>query len=157
MKISGHHFLPIPQESAYALLQDPAVLAKCMPGCEGLDRTGPDEYAMRMKMVLASISGQFQGQVKISESNPPQSFRLLVEGTGKIGFMKGDGLLTLGPAEGGTNVQFDGDVQVGGTMAAVGQRLMQTTASMIIKRFFDKLSAEAIAVQTAADQTRAVP
>ena len=104
MKISGSHFLPIPPERAYALLQDPEILAKCMPGCEGLDRIGPDEYAMRMKMVLASISGQFQGKVKISEPNPPQSFRLLVEGTGKIGFMKGDGLLTLSAAEGGTKM-----------------------------------------------------
>lgn len=151
MKISGLHQLPIPQERAYALLQDPAVLAKCMPGCEGLDRTGPDEYAMRMKMVLASISGQFNGRVKISEPNPPQSFRLLVEGSGKIGFMKGDGLLNLSPAAAGTSVQFDGDVQVGGTMAAVGQRLIQTTANMMIKRFFDKLSTEATAIQSAAD------
>jgi carbon monoxide dehydrogenase subunit G len=151
VKISGLHQLPIPQERAYALLQDPAVLAKCMPGCEGLDRTGPDEYAMRMKMVLASISGQFNGRVKISEPNPPQSFRLLVEGSGKIGFMKGDGLLNLSPAAAGTSVQFDGDVQVGGTMAAVGQRLIQTTANMMIKRFFDKLSTEATAMQSAAD------
>jgi carbon monoxide dehydrogenase subunit G len=151
VKISGLHQLPIPQERAYALLQDPAVLAKCMPGCEGLDRTGPDEYAMRMKMVLASISGQFKGRVKISEPNPPQSFRLLVEGSGKIGFMKGDGLLNLSPAAAGTSVQFDGDVQVGGTMAAVGQRLIQTTANMMIKRFFDKLSTEATAIQSAAD------
>jgi carbon monoxide dehydrogenase subunit G len=151
VKISGSYFVPLGQEGAYALLQDPAILAKCMPGCEGLDRTGPDEYAMRMKMVLASISGQFQGKVKISDQNPPNTFRLLVEGSGKIGFMKGEGLLTLSPAEGGTTVQFDGDVQVGGTIAAVGQRLMQTTANMMIKRFFDKLSAEAGALQSAAD------
>jgi carbon monoxide dehydrogenase subunit G len=145
VKIAGAHTLPVPQERAYALLQDPAVLAKCMPGCESLDKIGEDEYAMRMKMVLASISGQFQGRVKISDPNPPVSYKLLVEGSGKIGFMKGEGLLTLAPAEAGTSVQFEGDVQVGGTIAAVGQRLIQTTANMMIKRFFDKVAAEAAA------------
>jgi carbon monoxide dehydrogenase subunit G len=114
-----------------------------MPGCDGLNRVAENEYAMRMKMVLASISGQFTGKVKITEANPPTSFRLLVEGSGKIGFMKGEGLLTLSPSGAGTSVHFDGDVQVGGTMAAVGQRMMDTTARMLIKRFFDKLAIEA--------------
>jgi carbon monoxide dehydrogenase subunit G len=66
----------------------------------------------------------------------------VVEGSGKIGFMKGDGVLTLAPKDGGTEVTYDGEAQVGGTMAAVGQRLIDTTARMLIKRFFDKLSAE---------------
>jgi carbon monoxide dehydrogenase subunit G len=142
MKITGVHTLPVPQERAYSLLQDPGVLARCMPGCEGLDRIAENEYAMRMKMALASISGQFNGKVTISEPNPPNSFRLLVEGAGKIGFMKGDGLLTLSPDGAGTKVQFDGDVQVGGTIASVGQRLIDTTARMLIKRFFTKLAGE---------------
>ena len=73
----------------------------------------------------------------------------MVEGTGKIGFMKGDGLLTLSPAGDGTNVQYDGDVQVGGTIAAVGQRLLDTTARMLIKRFFEKLATEAEAASAA--------
>ena len=66
-----------------------------MPGCEALDRIAENEYAMRMKMVLASISGLFAGKVKISDPNPPASYRLMVEGSGKIGFMKGEGVLTL--------------------------------------------------------------
>jgi carbon monoxide dehydrogenase subunit G len=143
MKVAGAYPVPAPQERAYALLQDPAILTRCMPGCEGLDRVAENEYAMRMKMVLASISGQFTGKVKITEPNPPTSFRLLVEGTGKIGFMKGEGLLKLSTVGEGTSVQFDGDVQVGGTIAAVGQRLLDTTARMLIKRFFDKLAVEA--------------
>ena len=143
MKVSGAYPVAASQERAYALLQDPAILTRCMPGCEGLDRVAENEYAMRMKMVLASISGQFAGKVKITEANPPTSFRLLVEGSGKIGFMKGEGLLTLSPAGAGTSVHFDGDVQVGGTIAAVGQRLLDTTARMLIKRFFDKLAVEA--------------
>lgn len=143
MKISGTSIVPVPQERAYTLLQDPAILARCMPGCEGLDEIGPGEYAMRMKMSLASMSGLFQGKVRVMEQNPPSSFRLIVEGTGKIGFMKGDGVLHLAANSPETTVNFEGDVQVGGTMAAVGQRLIETTAKMLIKKFFDRLSAEA--------------
>ena len=145
MKISGAHVVPVPQERAYALLQDPVVLGRCMPGCDALEKIGESEYRMKMKMVLASISGHFDGKVRITEPNPFTSFRLLVDGAGKIGFMKGDGLLTLAPVEGGTSVQYEGTVEVGGTIAAVGQRLLDTTAKLIIKRFFDKLSAEAAA------------
>jgi carbon monoxide dehydrogenase subunit G len=144
VKIAGTCTVPVPQERAYNLLQDPAVLARCMPGCEALDRIGDNEYAMRMKVALASISGKFDGKVRIADTNPPDSFRLIVEGTGKIGFMKGDGLLRLTPGN-GTNVSFEGDVQVGGTIASVGQRLIETTAKMLIKRFFDKLATEATA------------
>lgn len=143
MKVSGAYTLNVPQERAYALMQDPAILAKCMPGCEALDRIAENEYAMRMKMVLASISGLFSGKVKISDPNPPASYRLMVEGSGKIGFMKGEGVLTLSEAVGATSVHFEGEVHVGGTIASVGQRLLDTTSRMLIKRFFDKLAAEA--------------
>ena len=143
MKISGSHILAVPQERAYQVLQDPDVLARCMPGCEALIRTGDDEYQMKMKMALASFSGLFDGSVKIVEPEPPVSFRLIVEGKGKIGFMKGDGKLKLSPEGNGTQVAYEGDVQVGGTLAAVGQRLIDTTARMMINRFFDKLAENA--------------
>ena len=132
----------MPHERAYATMQDPAVLARCMPGCEGLEKIGDNEYAMKMKMVLAAVSGKFDGKVRITDAEPPTKFRLIVEGSGKIGFMKGDGLITLRPAGAATDVFYDGDVQVGGTIAAVGQRLIDTTAKMLIKRFFDKLASE---------------
>ena len=144
MKISGTYTLPLSQERAYQVMQDPEVLARAIPGCENLERVGPDEYRMKMKMALASLSGAFEGKVRITEQTPPNSFRLVVEGTGRIGFVKGDGLLKLTPAEGGgTLVAYDGDAQVGGTIAAVGQRLIDGTAKTMIKKFFDKLAAEA--------------
>ena len=143
MKIAGAYQVPLPQDRAYTLLQDPAILAKCMPGCERLERVAEGEYAMRMKMVLASISGQFEGKVKITDANPPSSFRMLVEGTGRIGFMKGEGLITLAPLPEGTTVSYEGEVQVGGLIANVGQRLIETTAKMMIKRFFDSLVKQA--------------
>lgn len=144
MKISGSHTLAMPQERAYQMMQDPEVLARAMPGCEALEKIGENEYRMKMKMVLAGLSGVFEGKVSIAEQNPPSSFRLIVEGSGRPGFLKGDGLLRLGPgADGGTEVSYDGDVQVGGTIAAVGQRLLDGTAKIVIKKFFDRLAATA--------------
>jgi len=141
MKISGTTTLPVPPERAYQMMQDPEILAKAIPGCESLENIGPDEYRMKMKMALASFSGAFDGKVKITEQSPPTSFRLAVEGSGRIGFMKGDGLLKLTPIESGTEISYEGDVQIGGTIAAVGQRMIDATAKMMIKRFFEKLAA----------------
>lgn len=164
MKISGSYTLPVAPERAYEILQDPAILAQAMPGCESLEEIGPDEYRMKMKVLLAALSGQFEGKVRIADQTPPSRFRLIVEGSGRIGFLKGDGLLRLSPAAPGTIasaamtgtsaapasaaeattaatiVSYEGDAQVGGTMAAVGQRLIDGTAKMMIKRFFDKLA-----------------
>jgi len=141
VKISGSYFLPLPPEQAYQRLQDPEVLAGAMPGCESLEKIGEDEYRMKMKMALASLSGSFDGKVRITEQSPPNSFKLMVEGSGKVGFMKGEGLLKFTPKDAGTEVSYEGDVQVGGTIAAVGQRLIDGTAKMMIKRFFDKVAA----------------
>lgn len=125
-------------------MQDPVILAQCMPGCESLDRIGPDEYAMKMKMALAAISGSFEGKVSITNQNPPTSFKLVVEGKGKIGHMKGEGVIQLKPVtESSTEVVYEGDVNVGGTIAAVGSRLVDTTSKMMIKKFFDKLASVA--------------
>lgn len=156
MKISGSYTLPVAPERAYQVLQDPAILAQAMPGCESLEKIGPDEYRMKMSVILAALSGRFEGKVRIADQAPPASFRLIVEGSGRIGFLKGDGLLKLvarhtdyispkaeariPAAEVTTVVSYEGDAQVGGTMAAVGQRLIDGTAKMMIKKFFDKLA-----------------
>jgi uncharacterized protein len=140
LKISGSSTLALPPEEAYRRLQDPGFLAKAIPGCEGLEKIGEDAYRMKMKLAMASLSGAFEGTVKIADQTPPSSFRLIVEGSGKIGFMKGDGLLKLSAKDAATEVAYEGDVQVGGTMAAVGQRLIDGAAKMMIKRFFEKLA-----------------
>jgi carbon monoxide dehydrogenase subunit G len=141
VKIAGTNTLALPPEEAYRRMQDPEVLAACMPGCESLEKIGEDEYKMKMKMALASLSGAFDGKVKIADRNPPDGFKLIVEGSGKLGFMKGEGALKFTPVDAGTEVSYEGDVQVGGTMAAVGQRLIDATSKMMIKKFFDKLAA----------------
>lgn len=157
MKISGSYPLPVAPERAYRILQDPAILAEALPGCESLERIGPDEYRIKMKVLLAAISGQFEGKVRIADQAPPTSFRLLIEGSGRIGFLKGDGLLKLSPEANfrspseapreprSTLVSYEGEAQVGGTMAAVGQRLIDGTAKMMIKKFFESLASRATA------------
>lgn len=144
MKISGAYTIPAARERAYQLLQDPVVLAKCMPGTDHLDKIADNEYEMKMKMVIASIGGLFSGKVRIADQNQPESFRLIVDGSGKIGFVKGEGLLNLTAQGDSTEVKYDGDVQVGGTIAGVGQRLIDATAKMIIKKFFEKLAETAV-------------
>jgi carbon monoxide dehydrogenase subunit G len=121
------------------LLQDPNVLGKAIPGCESLTRTGDNEYELKLKMLLASLSGDFVGKVTLADHEAPTRFRMIVEGSGKIGFLKGEGVLTLIAISSGTEVAYDGDAQIGGKMASVGQRLIDTTAKLLVKRFFKKL------------------
>ena len=140
MKISGTDRLPFPPEESYAKLQDPELLAQTIPGCESLEKIGEDEYKMKMKMALAAVSGAFEGKIRIADKNPPESFRLIVEGAGKIGFVRGEGLLKFSAAGDATEVTYDGDVQVGGTIAAVGQRLIDATSKTMIRKFFEKIA-----------------
>lgn len=143
MKVGGSYTLPVPLERAYDLLQDPVVLASAMPGCDHLEKIGPDEYAMRMKMVLASFSGLFDSKVRLADLDKPNGYRMIVNGQGKIGFLIGEGRIALSQNGAGTVVTYDGEVQIGGTIAAVGQRLIDTTSKMMIKKFFEKIAAAA--------------
>ena len=140
MKIGGSYTVPIEPQRAYSMLQDPDILARCMPGCDHLARIGDDEYEMKMKMVISSVKGLFGGTVRLTDQSPPDSFRLIVEGSGKVGFMKGEGLLTLALVDAATEVKYEGEVQVGGMIAGVGQRLLDVTAKLVIKKFFEKFT-----------------
>jgi len=127
-------------EEIYALMMDPKVLADCIPGCQELVAEGEGVYAMKMKVALAALSGDFSGRVAIENPLPPEGYSMRVEGKGRLGFMNGVGQLKFSePKAGETQIDFAGDVQIGGTMAAVGQRLIDTTARMMIRRFFDKV------------------
>lgn len=141
MKIGGSYTVPFDPLLAYTKLQDPGILARCMPGCDHLDKIGDDEYEMKMKVVISSVQGLFGGKVRLADQSPPDSFRLVVEGAGKVGFLRGEGVLTLAAVETSTEVKYEGDVQVGGMIAGVGQRLLDVTAKLIIKKFFEKFTA----------------
>ena len=140
MKIQGEQRLTAARQKVWDALLDPEVLAATLPGCEALEPIGPDEYKMKMKLAMASVQGLFDGSVKLTDQKPPESYSLAVKGSGKIGFVNGAGRFDLAEEGEATLVRYSGDVKVGGMIAAVGQRLMDMTAKMMIGRFFASLS-----------------
>lgn len=137
MKLSGSARLTGPRQQVWDLLNDPARLAKCLPGCEKLEPIGPDKYKVAIKFALAAFSGSYGGSVELSEKQPPESMRMRVEGKGTPGFMKGEGRLTLAESAEGTVVSYEGEAQVGGLIAAVGQRMIEAAAKKIVQQFFE--------------------
>ena len=98
---------------------------------------------MNMALAISSLKGLFDGKVRIEDQQPPESYRLSVTGRGKMGFINGGGSFRLIEAgESSTEIEYEGEVKVGGTMASVGQRLMDMTSKMMIKRFFTALEKE---------------
>ena len=143
MKLDGTHQIQAPRERVYQLLTNPEVLKRCIPGCERLEQTAENTYSATMKAGVGSIRGIFNGTVKLQDLRTPEHFRMLVEGKGTPGFLKGTGDLDLEAQQNDTLVHYNGDVQVGGTIASVGQRMIQASAKMMASQFFTALEAEA--------------
>ncbi|MDQ3173974.1 MAG: carbon monoxide dehydrogenase subunit G [Acidobacteriota bacterium] len=143
MKIEGTHQLQAPRERVYECLTDPQVLQRCIPGCERLEKTGENSYSATIRAGVGTIKGIFTGTVKLEDMRPPEHYRIVVEGKGTPGFMKGTGDLDLEAQGETTIIKYTGDLQVGGTIASVGQRMIQGTAKMMASQFFIALEAEA--------------
>ena len=143
MKIEGTHELNASPQRVYETLIDPAVLQRCIPGCERLEKTGENSYSTTLRAGVGSIKGIFTGNIRLEEMQPPQHFRMIVEGKGQPGFLKGAGDLNIEARDGVTAVIYQGDVQVGGTIAGVGQRMIQGAAKMMATQFFTAIEAEA--------------
>jgi carbon monoxide dehydrogenase subunit G len=143
MKIEGIHELHASPERVYETLIDPQVLKRCIPGCESLEKTGDNEYSTTLRAGVGAIKGVFTGKVRLEELQPPTHFRMIVEGKGQPGFLKGSGDLDIKALEGATGVSYQGDVQVGGTIAGVGQRMLQGAVKMMATQFFIAIEAEA--------------
>ncbi len=143
MKIEGTHELQVKRERVFQALIDPEVLRRTIPGCEQLEKIGENSYAATLKAGVGAIKGVFKGSVRLEDVREPEHYRLVVEGKGQPGFLKGTGDLDLEEREGGaTVIKYVGDVQVGGTIASVGQRMIQGAARMMAAQFFAKLEAE---------------
>ena len=142
MKIARSYLLPGTPEQVWELLNDPERLVKCLPGCERLEPDGPDRYKVALRIAVAAISGKYAGWVELSEKNPPKSMRMRLEGKGVPGFMKGEGRLELADKHGQTDVRYTGEAQVGGMIAAVGQRMIEAVARRIIQQFFESVAAQ---------------
>ena len=136
MDISGSYTFSAPPARVWDLLMDPAVIASCIPGCEGLTPEGEDRFRARLTVALAAITGTYDGTVTISDKVSPSSYRLMVEGQGRPGFVKGNAAITLRQDGEGTAVEVKGTVETGGPIARVGQRLISGVAKMMQDRFF---------------------
>ncbi|MDT4968158.1 MAG: uncharacterized protein QOJ64_2895 [Acidobacteriota bacterium] len=144
MKIEGTHELRAKRERVFQVLIDPEVLKRCIPGCERLEKTGENTYAATLRSGVGSIKGVFTGNVRLEDLRPSEHYRIVVDGKGQPGFLKGSGDLDLEEKDGGTLIRYSGDVQVGGTIASVGQRMILGAAKMMASQFFTAIEAEAM-------------
>jgi carbon monoxide dehydrogenase subunit G len=140
MKIEGQSDIAAPRDKVWAAFLDPATLAKALPGCEQLDEIGAGEYKATMKVGVAAIKGTFQGKVRLTDQEPPNRYRMAVEGSGGPGFVRGDAAMELSDIEGGTRVSYSADVQVGGLIASVGQRMLGGVSKMMLDQFFGRMN-----------------
>jgi hypothetical protein len=145
MKIEGTQELRASRERVFQALIDPAVLQRCIPGCERLERTGENSFSTTLKAGVGPIKGIFTGNVRIEDLRVPEHYRIVVDGKGQPGFAKGAGDLDLEERDGVTVVSYKGDLQVGGTIAGVGQRMIEGAARMMAAQFFTAIEAEAMA------------
>jgi uncharacterized protein len=149
MKIDGTHKIDAPREQIFDLLTNPLLLQKCIPGCEKMEKIGDNQYAARLSVGVGPIKGTFNATVTLTELRRPEHYALTMEGKGQPGFVKGSGSLDFAPEDGATTVHFTGDVSVGGLIASVGQRMIQSVGKMMAERFFVALENEAKAQQKA--------
>jgi carbon monoxide dehydrogenase subunit G len=139
MKLVGDYTFEAPRDLVWEALNDPVVLAKIMPGCEKLVQTGENEYEGALKIKVGPVQGTFQGKIKLSDIQAPESYNMQVDGQGAPGFVKGVGSVRLEEQAGKTIMHYDGDAQVGGRIASVGQRLIESSAKSITHQSLEGL------------------
>ncbi len=133
MKLSGTQTINAPRERVWTALNDIEALKTLIPGIESLDEVAPNTYKGVVKIGVAGVKGEYTGTVTLSDIQPPESYRIAGEGKGKPGYVKGTGTIRL--AENGprtTTLFYEGDVQVGGMIAAVGPRLIEGGAKLLV-------------------------
>jgi uncharacterized protein len=145
VQVKGQTQLPAPRSQVWATLMSPDALRQALPGCQKFEAVGPDEWEATMSVGLAAIKGTYSGRVKLSERETEQRYRLSVEGSGGGSRIRGSGVISLADApQGATLVSYEGEAQVMGTLAAVGQRLLQPAAKMMADQFFGRVGAQVV-------------
>ena len=139
MKLEGTYEIPAPRDKVWDAFLDPKLLKQAIPGCEKLEATGPDEYKATMKIGVGGVKGTFEGKVKLSDLKAPDSYRMTVDGSGGPGFIRGETVISLSDNGSGTRVSYTADVQVGGLIASVGQRLLGGVSKMMADKFFTRM------------------
>lgn len=139
MKLEGSYDVSAPRQKVWDAFLDPERLRQAIPGCEKLEALGNDEYKATMKVGVGGVKGTFEGKVRISDKKPPDSYKMLVEGSGGPGFVRGESVITLSDIPGGTRVSYTADLQIGGLIASVGQRMLGGVSKMMADKFFGKM------------------
>lgn len=142
MKVTGQALLHAPIERVWAALNDPDVLARTIPGCQRLQPTGPDAYAMTVTAGVASIKGTYAGSVQLSELQQPASFLMKASGAGGPGTVSADVRVSLSEDAGNTRLSYDADAVVGGVIGGVGQRMLVGVAKKLAGQFFTAVDDE---------------
>jgi carbon monoxide dehydrogenase subunit G len=136
MNLTATYTFNAPVDKVWALLMDTSLVGKCLPGSRGLRQIGDDRYEVEVGLAVAAIAGNFKGTVTLADKVPPQSYTLLVEGTGRQGFVKGQARVALEADGDSTRVHVDAHADVGGMIARVGQRLLEGVSRTTMDRFY---------------------
>jgi hypothetical protein len=148
VKLEGSYTFEAPRDVVWEALLDPDVLVNALPGTEKLEKVGENDYKGTLKIKVGPVQGQFQGTVTLSDLKPPKTYKMSVNGRGPAGFMRGEGNVRL-EIEGDTTVMhYDGDAQVGGRIASVGQRLIDSTSKQITRQALENIHKQITVNQT---------
>jgi carbon monoxide dehydrogenase subunit G len=139
--IAGDYLFEAPRDMVWEALLDPNVLGSIMPGGKGFEQTGDNQYSGVLEVKVGPVQGTFQGQIQLSDIIAPESYHIVVDGKGATGYVKGSGSLKLEARDQQTHMQYSGQAQVGGRIASVGQRLIDSAARSIIRQSLDALNA----------------
>ncbi len=157
MKLEGEYLFNGPREEVWKLLRDPEVLATALPGTQSLNKLSDTEYEGTMNIRIGPVSGAFSGKLLVSDEVPPESCTLTVDGKGAQGFGKGVGrVLLVDQGDGKTLLKYEGDLQVGGKLAGVGQRMIDTVSKSMVRQGLEALNKALEARVAAAAENRAV-
>ncbi len=142
MKIQGSYPFEAPREQVWRALLDPEILARTLPGCEKLERVAENEFRGVLNVQVGPVKGQFQGSLLLSDLKEAESYHMKLDGKGPAGFMTGEGDLTLAGEGNSTTLTYDLDAQVGGRIAGVGQRLLESSTKSITRLGLEGLARE---------------
>ncbi|HQT46981.1 MAG TPA: carbon monoxide dehydrogenase subunit G [Acidocella sp.] len=142
MDMSGERLIEAPREKVWAALNDPEVLKSCIPGCETVEKVSDTELKATAAVKLGPIAARFAGKVLLSDLDPPNGYTISGEGQGGVaGFAKGGAKVALLPDESGTRLSYTVNAQIGGKMAQLGARLIDSTAKQYAETFFTRFAA----------------
>lgn len=154
MEMSGEQRIPATQAETWAALNDPEMLKACVPGCESIERVAENEYQVLMMARIGPVSAKFKGKLALADIDPPNSYSLAFEGQGgAAGFGKGSARVQLEPDGEGTLLRYQANANVGGKLAQIGSRLVDSAARKISQDFFAAFN-EKVAAQHAPDAAR---